>query len=64
MSESSQAWDMKNPDPSPALSVVLPTSRGLSNVVRTLRALRAQTVRHRLSRGGNRRLNRAIASSS
>jgi len=39
---------MNNPDPSPALSVVLPTSHGISNVVCTLRALRAQTVRHRL----------------
>jgi hypothetical protein len=32
----------------PALSVILPTSRGLANVARTIRALRAQTVRHRL----------------
>jgi Glycosyltransferase like family 2 len=39
---------MNNPEPSPALSVVLPTSRGLANVARTLRALGAQTVRHRL----------------
>ena len=37
-----------NPEPSPALSVVLPTSRGLANVARTIRALRAQTIRHRL----------------
>jgi len=39
---------MSNPDPSPALSVILPTSRGIAHVARTLRALRAQTVRHRL----------------
>jgi hypothetical protein len=39
---------MNSPDPSPALSVILPTSRGMANVARTLRALRAQTVRHRL----------------
>jgi hypothetical protein len=32
--------------PSPALSVVLPTSHGLANIARTLHALRAQTVRH------------------
>jgi hypothetical protein len=32
--------------PLPALSVILPTSRGLANIARTLRALRAQTVRH------------------
>jgi hypothetical protein len=36
------------PEPSPALSVILPTSRGLANVARTIRALRVQTVRHRL----------------
>lgn len=36
------------PQPSPALSVVLPTSRGLANVARTIRALQAQTVRDRL----------------
>jgi hypothetical protein len=39
---------MTNPEPTPALSVILPTSRGLANVARTIRARRAQTVRHRL----------------
>jgi hypothetical protein len=37
-----------NPAVSPALSVVLPTSRGLANVARTVRALQAQTVRDRI----------------
>ena len=37
---------MNNPDPSPALSVILPTSHGTANIARTLRAMRAQTVRH------------------
>ena len=32
----------------PALSVILPTSDGLRNISRTLRALRAQTARHRI----------------
>lgn len=39
---------MSNPGRLPALSVVLPTSRGLGTVARTVRALRAQTVRNRL----------------
>jgi hypothetical protein len=38
----------RNPDSSPALSVILPTSRGLANVAQTVRALRAQTIRDRL----------------
>jgi hypothetical protein len=37
-----------NPERAPALSIILPTPRGLANVARTIRALRAQTVCHRL----------------